>query len=536
MKFWRSFLIFMFLLSCAKESMVQKDSVIKNDKAITDFSGGTSQFEENAGEKGSKEVPEEENVEKWQIDVSDIIDLIEEEESVEAIDKIISLHPEYDIPMIVNEKVKYFIRYFKTEQRKRFKRWLERSSRYVDIMKKILKENNLPQDLVYMALIESGFNTHAFSRARAAGPWQFIKSTGKKYGLKVDAWVDERRDPIKSTIAAAKYLKDLYDIFGCWYLAAAGYNAGENKILRAMRKGRTEEFWKLAETRYLKKETKDYVPKLIAAAIIAKNPEIFGFKDLNYEEPFTYEVIRLDFPIDLSHVERECEISMDKIRFYNPELKKWFTPPDREVYELRVPVGTSESCYERLKGIPEDRRLRFKKHIVQKGETISLIAYMFNVKPEEVKALNRINSNVIFPGMEILIPVHEWEKPRKVVFLTRGKKRFREVNLEGVEYIFYTVQKGDSLWSIARRFGVSVSDIKRWNNVDKRIFPGDILLIVLPEKSTESYKIYTVKKGDTLIKISKKFNVSVEQLKRVNNLKTTKIYPGLKLKIPERGT
>jgi membrane-bound lytic murein transglycosylase D len=529
------FLIFTFLLSCVKEGVVQNVPEKKND-VIVSSEEEVQQQEESSGKNESEETSEEENVEKWQIDVSDIIDLIEEEESAEAIDKIISLHPEYDIPMIVNEKVKYFIRYFKTEQRERFKRWLERSSRYVDIMKKILKENNLPQDLVYMALIESGFSTHAYSRARATGPWQFIKSTGKKYGLRVDAWVDERRDPIKSTIAAAKYLKDLYDIFGSWYLAAAGYNAGEKKVLRAMRKGRTKEFWELAETRYLKKETKDYVPKLIAAAIIAKNPEIFGFKDLNYEDPFTYEVIPLHFPIDLSHVERECGIPMDEIKFYNPELKKWFTPPDRKVYELRVPVGASEWCYEKLRAIPEERRLRFKRYIVQKGETISLIAYMFNVKPEEIKALNRIRSNVISPGSEIIVPVHEWEKPRKVVFSKKGKKRFREVNIEGVEHIFYTVQKGDSLWSIAKRFGVSVSDIKKWNNVDKKIFPGDILLIILPKKSERDSTIYTVKKGDTLIKIAKKFKVSVEKLKRVNNLQTHKIYPGLKLKIPESDT
>ena len=536
MRYLGIFFVFIFLLSCAKKTIMQKDSRKGNNDGNAVFSDEAVQSQENPVENEFEEISEEGSAERWQIDVSDIIDLIEEEESAEAIDKIISLHPEYDIPMIVNEKVKYFIRYFKTEQRERFKRWLERSSRYVEIMKKILKENGLPEDLVFMALIESGFSTHAVSRARATGPWQFIKSTGKKYGLKVDAWVDERRDPIKSTVAAAKYLKDLYDIFGSWYLAAAGYNAGEKKVLEAMRKKRTKEFWELAESRYLKKETKDYVPKLIAAAIIAKNPEIFGFKALNYEDPFTYEVVHLDFPVDLSHVERECEIPMDKIKFYNPELKKWFTPPNRKVYELRVPVGTADTCYDRLKEIPEDKRLRFKRHIVQKGETISLIAYMFNVKPEEIKALNGINSNIISPGKEILVPVHEWKKPRKVVFSKKGKKRFREVNLEGVEHIFYTVQKGDSLWSIARRFGVSVSDIKRWNNVDKKIFPGDILLIVLPKKSMESYKIYTVKKGDTLIKISKKFNVSVEQLKRVNNLKTTQIYPGLKLKIPERGT
>lgn len=522
MRFLKGFLIFLFLSSCAKERFVQRDFEKEFVESIPD--------EEVKPDETF--LQEESEKEKWRIGISDIIDLIEEEESAEAIDKIISLHPEYDIPMIVNEKVKYFIKYFKTEQRDRFKRWLERSSRYVDVMKKILKENNLPEDLVYMALIESGFSTHAISRARATGPWQFIKSTGKRYGLRVDAWVDERRDPIKSTIAAAKYLKDLYDIFGSWYLAAAGYNAGEKKILNAMRRKRTKEFWELAETRYLKKETKDYVPKLIAAAIIAKNPELFGFKDLNYEEPFTYEVITLNFPIDLSHIERECGISMDKIKFYNPELKKWFTPPDRKNYELRVTLEGSENCKEKLSSIPEGERLRFKRYTVKRGENVSLIAYMFNIKSEEIKQLNRINSNIIPAGKEILIPVHEWENPRKVVISKRGKKRYKEVTLEEGERILYTVQKGDSLWSIARSFGVNISDIKRWNNIGKKIFPGDIILISLPKKTKKNFIIYTVKNGDSLWKISKRFKVSIKELKRVNNLKTSKIYPGLKLKIP----
>ncbi len=524
-------LIFISFLSCAKKEILKENLNTEMEQETSIEKKEEFQFESEPSETPIEEV----NGEKWEIQIADIIDLIEEEESAEKIDKIISLHPEYDIPMIVNEKVKYFIKYFKTDQRERFKRWLERSSRYVDIMKKILKEHNLPQDLVYLALIESGFNTHAYSRARATGPWQFIKSTGKKYGLMVDAWVDERRDPIKSTIAAAKYLKDLYDIFGSWYLAAAGYNAGEKKIIRAMRRGKTKEFWELAQMRFLKKETKDYVPKLIAGAIIAKNPEIFGFKDLNYEDPFTYEVITLNFPIDLSHIQKECGISVDEIKFYNPEIRKWFTPPDRRSYELRVPTGSAQSCYEKLKLIPPEERLRFKKHIVQRGETISLLAYMFNVKPEEIKRLNR-NSKFISVGMEILIPVHEWEKPRKVVFSKRVKKRYKEVEVEGAERIIYTVQKGDSLWSIARKFGVSLSAIKRWNNIDDKIFPGDIILILLPKKSTGNFRTYTVKNGDTLIKISKKFNISVEELKRINNLKTHKIYPGLKLKIPENKT
>jgi len=178
---------------------------------------------------------------------------------------------EFDIPIVINARVEHFIQYFQTTARKIFVNWLARSERYIPFMRNLLRESGLPEDLVYMALIESGFNPYAYSRMKASGPWQFIYFTGKKYGLNVSWWVDERRDPEKSTIAAAKYLKDLYDLFECWYLAAAGYNAGEGKIINAMKRYRTEDFWELTKYRYLKRETKDYVPQMIAAALIAKN-------------------------------------------------------------------------------------------------------------------------------------------------------------------------------------------------------------------------------------------------------------------------
>lgn len=522
------------ILGCAKKEVIQSpEKQAKSESTRTIFQASPPPSE--IPETGLEEAQEE----KFEIGPSDIIDLLEEEESAEIIDKLLSVHTEYDIPMILNEKVKYFIRYFRTEQRDRFKRWLERSSRYIDIMKRILKEHNLPQDLVYMALIESGFSPYAFSRARATGPWQFIKSTGKKYGLRVDPWVDERRDPIKSTFAAARYLKDLYDVFGSWYLAAAGYNAGEKKILSAMRKHRTAEFWELAETRYLKKETRDYVPKLIAAAVIAKNPELFGFTDLNYEEPFTYEVILLPFPIDLVHVEARCGVPMEEIKFYNPELKRWFTPPDRKEYELRVPPGKGEMCFQELQKVPPSERLRFKRYVVQKGETPYLLARMFNITSEEIIKLNGKTS--FRPGSEILIPVHEWEQPKKIFYASRGKRRYRDVKVQGYERLFYTVQSGDTLWDIARKFDVNISDLKRWNKIEgNTIFPGDILAIYLKKHSPSissdeaDFYIYVVRKGDTLWTISKKFGVSVTELKNFNNLKVSRIYPGLKLKIPRK--
>src|SRR3990170_6351959 len=193
-----------------------------------------------------------------------------------------------------------------------------------------------------MALIESGFNPYAYSRSKASGPWQFIYLTGKRYGLTANWWVDERRDPEKSTVAAAKYLKDLYDMFECWYLAAAGYNAGENKIVNAIKRYRTEDFWELAKYRYLKQETKDYVPQMIAAALIAKDPEKYGFTDIKYQEPLRYEKARVPSLTNLLVIAKACEISIEELQDLNPELLRGCTPPPTPRHEGKIPWGKKE--------------------------------------------------------------------------------------------------------------------------------------------------------------------------------------------------
>ena len=255
---------------------------------------------------------------------------------------------EFDIPIVINAKVEQFIQYFQTVMRSKFSSWLARSEKYIPFMRNTLKEKGLPEDLVYMALIESGFNPYAYSRSKASGPWQFIYLTGKRYGLKVDWWVDERRDPEKSTVAAAKYLKDLYDMFECWYLAAAGYNAGENKIVNAMRRYRTEDFWELSKYQYLKQETKDYVPQMIAAALISKDPEKYGFVGIEYEEPLRYEKVKVPEVTDLLTIARACETSVEEIKDLNPELLKGCTPSKDPDYEVKIPFGRMETFPQEL--------------------------------------------------------------------------------------------------------------------------------------------------------------------------------------------
>jgi membrane-bound lytic murein transglycosylase D len=313
---------------------------------------------------------------------------------------------DFDIPIVMNARVEHFIRYFQTSGKKIFSGWLARSAKYIPMMKTLLKENGLPEDLVYMALIESGFNPCATSRMKAAGPWQFIYRTGKRYGLNVTWWVDERRDPEKSTVAAANYLKDLYDMFECWYLAAAGYNAGEYKIAKAMKRYRTEDFWELTKYRYLKRETKDYVPQMIAAALIAKDPDEYGFIDVNYQEPLCFDKVEVPEVTDLGLIARACEIPLEEVKSLNPELLREWTPPNVSEYEVRIPCGKREVFLRNFEALGPRQRFQFKTHVVKKGDTLAGIAKRYRVNLEPILEINKIKKTTRLPiGTNLLIPI-----------------------------------------------------------------------------------------------------------------------------------
>ncbi len=334
--------------------------------------------------------------------------------------------PEFDIPIVINGKVEQYIHYFQTTIRHKFVTWLSRSEKYIPFMKNVLKEHGLPEDLVYMSLIESGFNPYAYSRAKAVGLWQFMSLTGKRYGLRVNWWVDERRDPEKSTIAAARYLKDLYDMFACWYLAAAGYNAGEYKIINAIRRYRTEDFWKLTNYRYLKRETKDYVPLMIAAALVAKDPEKYGFTDVEYQEPLRYEKVKVPPLTDLSPIAKACETSLEEIKDLNPELRRGVTPPDEIEYEIKIPYGKKDLFLENFEAMQPLEKFQFKTHLVKKGETLKGIAKNYQVDLEPLLEINHLNkTSPASKGTILLIPISKDEviKPLAMVQKKNGKGR-----------------------------------------------------------------------------------------------------------------
>ncbi len=294
---------------------------------------------------------------------------------------------------------------FSTRIRDKFSLWLSRSGQYLDLMKGILRQKDVPEDIVFLSLIESGFNPNAYSIAKAVGPWQFIASTARRYGLEINWWKDERRDPVKSTTAAAEYLRDLYGMFGSWNLAMAAYNAGEGKILRAIKKSRVDDYWDLLDTKHIRNETKEYVPKFIAASIIASNPDDFGFHNIEYNEPLSYDEVELASPVDLAVVAECADTELEVIKKLNPELRRWCTPPDVAKYMLKIPQGTKETFLEKLSAVPEEERFTIDRYTVKKGDTFKKIARMTGVSESVILSLNSMEK--IMPlkvGSKIYLP------------------------------------------------------------------------------------------------------------------------------------
>ncbi|MBI1812139.1 MAG: transglycosylase SLT domain-containing protein, partial [Nitrospirae bacterium] len=313
--------------------------------------------------------------------------------------------------------------------RERFAMWLSRSGKYVELMKEILKNKNVPEDIVFLSLIESGFNPYAYSVARAAGPWQFISATAKRYGLVIDWWRDERRDPVKSTTAAANYLSDLYEMFGSWNLAMAAYNAGEGKILKALKRSKSDDYWPLLNTRHIKSETKNYVPRFIAASNIAANPEEFGFRNIVYHQPLNYDEVKVNGPIDLEVAAKCADTTVETIKELNPELRRWCTPPGMPVYILRIPSGTKEIFQKNLSEIPEDERFTVAAYTVKKGDTIEKIAKKSGLSVKAVLALNSMERvKPLQPGTEINLPPKEKFQPDREDRYDNRKASYKKSN------------------------------------------------------------------------------------------------------------
>lgn len=437
--------------------------------------------------------------------------------------------PEFDFPIVENDKVRYFIDYFSGPGRRTFSLWLERSTRYLPMIQEIFAEYGLPLDLAYLAMVESGFNDKAYSWAHAVGPWQFIESTGKRYGLHNDWWHDERRDPVKSTVAAARFLSDLYRQFdGDWFLAVPAYNAGPGKIRTAIKKYKSRDFWVLSKGSYLQKETKNYLPKLLAALLIAKQPEAYGFEGLDYHPPLEYDTVSLPASTDLEVIARLIDADYEKLKQLNPELKRWCTPPGTQDYAFRLPPGSAALFMERYADLPAGQRANYVRHKVRSGDTLLGLAKRYGVQVGDIKRLNGIRDpRALRIGLNLIVPLNpDAGSGRAVATLKDDYQRSRRSH--------YTVRSGDSLWSIARRFGVSEQQLRVWNRLgwSNVIRPGQKLVVSSRSAGTPvtasrpqqqgsgvvTKMVYQVRPGDTLWGIGRQFSVATEQILAWNNL------------------
>lgn len=442
----------------------------------------------------------------------------------------------------MNERVRSWVHYFQTAIGERFATYLARKTRYEPMIRRKLREAGLPQDLIYLALIESGMNPNAYSRASAVGLWQFISGTGRQYGLEISYWIDERRDPEKATDAAVRHLKDLYDEFGSWYLAAAGYNGGPNRVRRGLRTVPGATFWDLADRRLLLRETRDYVPKIIAAAMIGHDPARYGFPDPERETIPEYAKVRVPDATSFDVLAEAAGTDEETINLLNPEFPRDVTPPNREV-EVRVPVEGAARFAARYAAVPADERVTWTFHTVQRGHTLGWIGEQYGVSVAALRAANgNVNPRRLQIGQELVIPRSARASGVSIARSSSARSLNARTNAEGTTVV--TVQRGQTLDVIAQRYGVSVAALRAANgNVNpRRLQIGRELLIPGTGRPTGTGSAgsasngagpvtIVVRPGDSLWLIARRHSVSTRELIEWNRLSSTRIHPGDRLEI-----
>lgn len=440
-----------------------------------------------------------------------------------------------------NKRVGFYLRRFTGGARERFADQISEGTRYEPMIRAKLRAGGLPEDLHYMALIESGYDVHAYSRAAAVGMWQFMTGTAKGTGLRVDWWVDERRDPVRSTDAAVKFLGWLNEQFGSLYLAAAAYNGGPGRVSRGLSRYADElsdaegddMFFALAETNYLRAETRDYVPKLIAAALVAKNPSRYGLK-VERRAPFAYDSVRVGKNTPLAAVAAAAAVSVKDITELNPHVLRGLTPP-ADSFQVRVPVGKAAGFDSAFTALPDSVRKAFGKLTSRKGETRATLAKRAGLTVTQLNAYNRslrvAKSGRVVSGQTVLVPT------RAVLAAARSVPD-PSVERYGSSRVSHVVRRGESLSTIARKYRTSVATLKRLNGLKKTvIYPGQVIVVRGGSTSTRvassraTNGVYRVQPGDTLSGIARANGVSVADLKRLNGLNGDAIRAGQRLKV-----
>ena len=447
---------------------------------------------------------------------------------------------EYNVPMAWNDRVFAALLFYSRGRKGPVGRWLERAEYYLPFMKQMFVDSGLPSDLAYLPLIESGFNPKAYSYAHASGIWQFIPSTGRRYGLRQSYWVDERRDPIKSTVAAIRYLTKLYGDFGDWHCALAAYNCGEGRVGRALATTDTFDFWQLR----LPRQTMNYVPQYISALIVAKNASCFGFDAAANPDAlrFDLDTIRISECLEMKDIAEGIEVDLRELKRINPHILRWCTPPEVKDVFLYLPPGSRNRFVEFIETIPDDRKVKWYRYRICHGDNLIRIARRFKVPVSAIKSVNKLRTSRIVAGRHLFIPIPVGRGAPPVPQPSRrASKRagdipeaevFRE---KGLKPLRYRVKSGDTVYELAKLFGVSVSDICRWNDLPRArsLRAGDTvtLYVLLDGKEGDgpgadrtavprsgAPKKYVVGKGDNPYSISRKLGVSLDYLLAWNSL------------------
>jgi membrane-bound lytic murein transglycosylase D len=479
-----------------------------------------------------------------------------------------------DIEPQKNADVDKWIEFFSGTGRSVFERWLKRSGRYMELFRSVLKKEGLPPDLVHLVFVESGFNLNARSISAAVGPWQFLRSTGRLFGLTVNQWVDERKDPEKSTVAAARYLKHLYSIFGDWPLALASYNAGEGTVLRAIKRQGTTNYWDLR----LPRQTEEYVPQFMAVLAISREPRKYGFDEVELDEPMDFDEVAFKGTVDLRAIAKLAECSYEEIRLLNPAVLRHAAPANDGVTTIRVPSGKASLVLSKLEEGAQLPAVNLSvKHKVRRGETLQGIANQYHVSATQLAHANRVSrARPLMRGMMLTVPASftppapaalEPGDPRRSTGYVPSRKFGTPAQLDGESdaegRLTVTVHEGETLGMIAARHGVSVADVVRWNHLKSstvrrgtrlKLRTGDAAIASAESLAADSVKVaalkppsarrgakaprgparavVVVRAGETLGQIASRHGVSLTSLKRANGLSTSRIHAGQRLRIP----
>ncbi len=482
-----------------------------------------------------------------------------------------------------NAQVAKWVDFFCGAGRSTFERWLKRSGRYMELFRAALQKEGLPPDLVHLVFVESGFNMHARSVSAAVGPWQFLRSTGRLFGLTVNQWVDERKDPEKSTVAAARYLKHLYAIFGDWPLALASYNAGEGTVLRAIKRQGTDNYWDLK----LPRQTEDYVPQFMAILAISRDPSRYGFDAVDLDDPVAFDEVAFKGAVDLRAIAKLTDCTVPELKELNPAIVGSTATGHDGVTTLRVPDGKGETLMEKIQEGAKLPAVNLTvRHRVRRGETLQGIANKYHVSGRQLAASNGISAKApLRIGATLKIPASH-EPPTPLVLApgdprgstayvpsrNRGVPVSMNANSEAEGRTVHTVKRGQTLGQIATQYGVTIDDLKRWNRLKTAsVRRGTRLKIRMPSgmptidgaavtstvpATSASYdptgaallanmeaaagdpqkparpKTVVVKRGDTLTGIAREHGVTVKDLQKVNGMRSSRVLVGQKLKVP----